>query len=169
MKKLLLCTLTLMLLVMPFFALATETERPLRPEAGTGWLVATLEGVEYEWEYTGMVPGMGEPTFTFEGEAGPLHLKFNKALVVGEEMTPNGIKTADFTSEVATSRGYYSVSKTMKEDVECEVLMEKIDDNGIWQGTFELTVKPTDRTVADVRPGILEAIVFENGSFCFSL
>lgn len=167
MKKLALYTFVLVLLSASF-ALASEGERDLSPEAGTGWLVATLEGIEYEWTYTGMVAGIAEATFTFEGEAGPLHLKLNKALTVGEEMSPNGIKTADFTSEVTTSRGYYSVSKTMKEDVDCTVLMEKIDDSGIWQGTFSLTVNPTDRTVADVRPGILQTLTFENGAFCFN-
>lgn len=167
MKKIVLCGFVLLLMVTPF-AFAAEGERDLSPQAGTGWLVATLEDVEYEWTYTGMVAGMGEATFTFEGEAGSLHLKFNKALLEGEEMSPNGIKTADFTSKVTTSSGYYSVSKTMKEDVDCAVLMEKIDADGIWQGTFSLTVTPTDRTVADVRPGILETLTFENGSFCFN-
>lgn len=166
MKKLLLCTLALLVMLAPF-ALAEEGERTLAPEEGTGWLVATLEGEEYVWEYTGSIPGIGETTYVFEGGAGPLQLKFNKDLVVGEEMRPNGIKTADFVSEVTTSRGYYAVTKTTKEDVDCAVLMEKIDADGIWQGTFTLTVTPNERTVADTRPGILETLTFEDGSFCF--
>lgn len=168
MKKIMTYALLLAMLMVSTAFSAEETVRDLVPESGAGWLVAVLEGVEYEWVYVDAVPGIGDVTYVFEGDAGPLQIKFNKNLAIGEAMAPNGIRTADFTSKISTSSGYYSVTKSTNMDVESMVLLEKAGEGGSWQGTFTLVVTPTDRTVADVRPGILESLTFENGVFCFS-
>lgn len=45
--------------------------------------------------------------------------------------------------------------------------MEKIDEDGIWQGTFSVTVLSADRWLGDMKPGIIAELEFENGEFCF--
>ena len=45
--------------------------------------------------------------------------------------------------------------------------MEKIDEDGLWQGTFSVTVNSADRWLGDMKPGIIAELELENGEFCF--
>ena len=82
-------------------------------------------------------------------------------------MGENSINSIEVQSHVDTTSGYYFSKKSGDVSVNSEVTMEKVDEDGLWQGTFSVTVLSADRWLGDMKPGIIAELEFENGEFCF--
>lgn len=70
-------------------------------------------------------------------------------------MGENSINSIEVQSHVTATSGYYFTKKSGDAAVNSEVTMEKIDEDGIWQGTFSVTVLSADRWLGDMKPGII--------------
>lgn len=180
MKKRLLVMLAMATMLMGTCAMAEETEaveepataeeaveRNYAPEAGTGWLVAKINGEDVELEFESATKGMTGKTYSFASEEYEINLMLNKSLKVGEEMEENAITQIEVLSHVESSYGYYFTKKSPGAAVVSTVTLAETENEDMMQGEFTVTVPSGDRYVGDFRPGILPELVFTEGEFCF--
>ena len=144
-----------------------EVERNYAPESGTGWMSVDIHGVHEELTYVESVRSLSGATYIFENEDYRVSIVFDRKLEAGVTMGENSINSIEVQSHVDTTSGYYFSKKSGDVSVNSEVTMEKVDEDGLWQGTFSVTVLSADRWLGDMKPGIIAELEFENGEFCF--
>ncbi len=79
----------------------------------------------------------------------------------------NSINSIEILSHVTETSGCYFTKKSSRNNVDSEVTLEKMDEDGLWQGTFRVTATAADRWLGDMKPGIIAELKLENGEFCF--
>lgn len=167
MKKLIVLFLTtVMLLGVSAFAEKNE-KRNYEPEAGQGWMTVNIYGEPVELEFAEASKGLSGTTYIFQSEQYRVSIVFDRKLEVGKEMGENAINSIEVLSYTDATSGYYFTKKSKETPVDCEVMLEKKEDNGLWQGTFRVMVHTADRWLGDMKPGLIEDLAFENGEFCF--
>lgn len=166
MKKI--CLILVIALLMLACGAIAEDARDTSPEPGTGWLDVEIHGAPVSFVYTGHAAGMTGDTYSFESDAYTLSIMFDKKLEVGVAASENAVQQIELISHDEATSGYYFTKKSSSAAVDSEVLLEQKTDEGLYQGTFKVTVHPGDRWVGDMRPGIIEDLVLDNGAFCFA-
>lgn len=148
-------------------AAVDEADRNYAPESGTGWMSVDIHGEHEELTYVESVRSLSGSTYIFENDDYRVSIVFDRDLEVGVTMGENSINSIEVQSHVTATSGYYFTKKSGDAAVNSEVTMEKIDEDGIWQGTFSVTVLSADRWLGDMKPGIIAELELENGEFCF--
>ena len=146
---------------------AIEADRNYAPESGTGWMSVDIHGEHEELTYVESVRSLSGTTYIFENDDYRVSIVFDRNLEVGVTMGENSINSIEVQSQVSATSGYYFTKKSGDVAVSSEVTMEKMDEDGIWQGAFSVTVLSADRWLGDMKPGIIAELEFENGEFCF--
>lgn len=172
MKKIVALLLAIaMLCSMTVFALAEAVEAPAErnyaPEAGTGWMIVDICGETQELAFVEAVRGLTGVTYVFENNAYSISIVLDRKLKVGETMGENAINSIEVLSHTSKTSGYYFTKKSSSVKVNSEVTMAKIDEDGLYQGTFKVDVTTADRWLGDAKPGILPVLNLTNGEFCF--
>ena len=146
---------------------ATDTERNYAPESGTGWMLVDIHGQTEELAYVESVRSLTGATYVFENDDYRVSIVLDRDLEAGVTMGENSINSIEIQSHLDSTSGYYFSKKSSSDVVNSEVTMEKIDEDGLWQGTFSVTVNSADRWLGDMKPGIIAELELENGEFCF--
>lgn len=172
MKKFVAMMLALvMLCCMTVVAMAEAVEAPAErnyaPEAGTGWMIVDVYGEPQELAFVEAVRGLTGETLVFENSAYRVSIVLDRKLKVGETMGENSINSIEVLSHVGKTSGYYFTKKSSSVKVNSEVTMAKINEDGLYQGTFKVVVTTADRWLGDTKPGIIAELDFTNGEFCF--
>ncbi|MDO4547784.1 MAG: hypothetical protein Q4D04_06800 [Clostridia bacterium] len=166
-RTLSLILITVMMLTGSVVFAEEATQRNYAPESGSGWLVAEIYGEPVELAYTGSTKSMTGTSHAFESEDYSISIAFDRKIEVGVTMGENSVNQIELISSYTPTEGYYFTKKSSSVSVDSEVLLEKMGEDGIWQGTFRVTVNPGDRWVGDMRPGIIAGLDIENAEFCF--
>lgn len=167
MKRIMALLLAVMF-VCSFAAFAEETaERNYAPEAGTGWMAVEIHGKPEELAFVEGTKSLSGTTYVFENEDYRISIVFDRKLEVGVTAGENSINSIEILSHVTETSGYYFTKKSSGNNVDSEVTLEKMDEDGLWQGTFRVTATTADRWLGDMKPGIIAELKLENGEFCF--
>lgn len=167
MKKFAVLFITVMMLFSISAWAQETTERNYAPEAGTGWMTVDIHGEPVELEFTEASKGLSGTTYVFESKAYRVSIVFDRQIKAGEAMGENAINSIEIVSHTASTSGYYFTKKTKDVPVDCEVMLEKKAEDGIWQGTFRVMAHTADRWLGDMKPGLIADLALENGEFCF--
>lgn len=163
MKKL--CAImAIVLCLLSAFACA---EADYAPESGTGWMKVDIYGELQELSFKEVAKGMSGDTFIFENDNYTVSIIFDKKLEVGVTGGENSVKQIEVYSRLTNTSGYYFSKKSPSVSVDSEVTLQKKAEDGVWQGTFRVTVLTADRWLGDMKPGLIAELPLENGEFCF--
>ncbi|MDO5732621.1 MAG: nucleoside hydrolase [Eubacteriales bacterium] len=133
-----------------------------------GNLTCKIGGVEQELSLDSCSPSLFGPVFQFSNESYTLKIVFNPELFEAKKLEKNAFRFIELLSDNESDRGFYQVIKSLGHDVESAAEFQSPED-GSFNVRFTMTLQPSERVIADVRPGIIENLVIDSAEMKLQL